>query len=81
MNHTACLHNTARRLRYLRAYPHLSTATGYQAPEAKEAAASAYDWALRIVLDEFGLSSTPDWARLYHGPANELHENQPEVSA
>lgn len=81
MNNNACLYNAARRLRHLRANPHYQTSNGVLSPAAAEGAASAYDWALRVLLDEFGLSSTADWAPLYHGPAGELHENQPEVSA
>ncbi len=81
MNQTACLFNAARRLRYLRSFPHFSTASGVMSDAQREAAATAVDWALRIVLDEFGQTSTPEWSALYHGPAGEHHENQPEISA
>jgi hypothetical protein len=80
-NPAASLHNAARRLRYLRAYPHLSTAAGVQTPAEKAAAAAAFDWALRVLLDECGLSSTPEWSAHYYGPAGELQENDPLISA
>ena len=66
LNPTACLYNAARRLRYLRAHPY-TCATGKE-PTASE----AFDYALRVVLDEFMMGGTPEWMHLYHRSPDEF---------
>jgi hypothetical protein len=59
-NPTACLYNAARRLRYLREFP-------FTCSDGREPTTSdAFDYALRVVLDEFMLGGTPDWMNLYN---------------
>lgn len=65
-NQTACLYNAARRLRYLRAFPF--TCSNGQEPTAAE----CFDYALRVMLDEFMAGGTPEWAHLYHESAAEV---------
>lgn len=65
INHKACLHNVARRLRYLHAFPY--TCSDGKPPTASE----AFDYALRVVLDEFMTGGTPEWTDLYHGSLKE----------
>lgn len=61
----ACL---ARRLRYLRRHPNPST---YQAgnDQIRLGMAYAYEYALRVVIDEFGLRD--EFHSLFYGPQGE----------
>ena len=67
-NPSACLATAARRLRYLRRYPNHFT---YQASneQVKLGMAYAYEYALRVLIDEFG--ATDQWHALFYGPQNE----------
>lgn len=71
MNSSACLANTARRLRYLRANPNPFT---YQASneQIRLGMAYAYEYALRVLIDEFGANE--QFAALFYGPQNEQTE-------
>lgn len=65
-NPTASLYRAARRLRYLREFPF--TCSSGQPPTPSD----CFDYALRVMLDEFLLGGTPEWAHLYHSPAGEF---------
>lgn len=64
----AALRTAARRLRYLRRFPN---PYGYQAnnEQIKLGMAYAYEYALRVLIDEFGAQA--DWAELFYGPQGE----------
>lgn len=58
----------ARRLRYLRRYP--PDACGrVMSPAQQESAAMAYEYALRVFIDELG--AAPDFHALFYGPQGE----------
>jgi hypothetical protein len=66
-NPTASLYCAARRLRYLREFPF--TCSNGKEPTTSE----AFDYALRVMLDEFMLGGTPEWSHLYHSPDGEFN--------
>lgn len=67
-NPAASLATAARRLRYLRRYPNPFS---YQAnnEQVKLGMAYAYEYALRVLIDEFG--ATDQWHSLFYGPQEE----------
>jgi hypothetical protein len=68
-NPTASLYAAARRLRYLREFPF--TCSNGKEPTTAE----AFDYALRVMLDEFMLGGTPEWQHLYHVRSGEFRQN------
>lgn len=64
----AALRTAARRLRYLRRYPNPFSYQS-QRPDIRLGMAYAYEYALRVLIDEFG--ATADFAALYYGPQGE----------
>ena len=64
----ACLHTLARRLRCLRRYP--NHASGQWGTDYTTGMAHAYDYALRVALDEFHINGD-DWFGLMYGPQGE----------
>jgi hypothetical protein len=68
VNATAALANAARRLRYLRRAPNPFT---YQSnnEQIKLGMAYAYEYALRVVIDEF--SAQENFHALFYGPQSE----------
>lgn len=64
----ACLNTLARRLRSLRRYP--NHASGQWGEDYTTGMAHAYEYALRILLDEFHISGD-DWFALMYGPQRE----------
>jgi hypothetical protein len=64
MSINACLNTAARRLRYLRTRPVEPYGKTYT-PAEIAAAAFAYEYALRVVVDEFGRND--DLAALMYG--------------
>ena len=67
----ACLHTLARRLRYLRRYP--NPADGNWGKDYTTGMAHGYEYALRVLLDEFHISGD-DWWYLMYGPQSEYPE-------
>jgi hypothetical protein len=67
-NPTAALQTAARRLRYLRRHPQPFT---YQSnsPEIRLGMAMAYEYALRVLIDEFGARDS--FHGLFYGPQGE----------
>lgn len=67
----ACLHTAARRLRWLRRNP--NHAYGLQSGDDYNAGmAHAYEYALRVLLDEFHIQRTDNkWFELMYGPQGE----------
>ena len=66
----ACLHTLARRLRCLRRYP--NHASGNWGEDYTTGMAHAYDYALRVLLDEFHIDTTSScWFALMYGPQGE----------
>jgi len=74
INANACLVNAARRLRYLRRFPQPFT---YQAEseQIKLGMAYAYEYALRVLIDEFG--ATEQFHSLFYGPQGEDPDQSP----
>lgn len=66
VNVDACLSNAARRLRYLRTFP-FTCANGEQPTPAE-----CFDYALRVMLDEFMQGGTSAWHHLYHHTEGEF---------
>jgi hypothetical protein len=68
VNPTASLATAARRLRYLRRHPNPSS---YHAdsPAVRLGMAYAYEYALRVLIDEFGQQDS--FHSLFYGPQNE----------
>lgn len=64
----AALRTAARRLRYLRRYPNPCSYQS-QRPDIRLGMAYAYEYALRVLIDEFGAAA--DFAALYYGPQGE----------
>ena len=79
MSVKACLGTTARRLRYLRRHPN----TEYWVKDKDDAIgeafnkgmSSAYEYALRVILDEFGITEGEWFAHMY-GPQLEDQDLQ-----
>ena len=67
-NSQACLATAARRLRYLRRFPQPFTSQA-SSPEIKLGMAMAYEYALRVLIDEFGAED--DFHALFYGPQSE----------
>jgi hypothetical protein len=67
VNSKACLQLTARRLRYLRRYPNPSTFHNSEA--IRLGMALAYEYALRVLIDEFGAAD--EFHALFYGPQGE----------
>ena len=67
-NPTAALQTTARRLRYLRRCPN-SFSYHSDNPQVCLGMAVAYEYALRILIDEFGAGDS--FHALFYGPQNE----------
>ena len=67
-NSQACLATAAQRLRYLRRFPQPFT---YQASneQVKLGMALAYEYALRVLIDEFGAGD--EFHALFYGPQSE----------
>lgn len=67
-NPTAALQTAARRLRYLRRHPQPFT---YQSnsPKVRLGMAMAYEYALRVLIDEFGAQDS--FHGLFYGPQGE----------
>ena len=67
-NSHACLSTAARRLRYLRRFPQPYS---YQAgnDQIKLGMAMAYEYALRVLIDEFGAGD--EFCALFYGPQSE----------
>lgn len=70
-NSQAALETAARRLRYLRRFPQPYT---YQASndQIKLGMAMAYEYALRVLIDEFGADD--EFHALFYGPQFEDHD-------
>ena len=70
-NSQACLSTAARRLRYLRRFPQPYS---YQASndQIKLGMAMAYEYALRVLIDEFGAGD--EFFSLFYGPQSEDQE-------
>ena len=68
VNPQTSLQTAARRLRYLRRHPN---SYSYQASneQIKLGMAYAYEYALRVLIDEFGASA--DFHSLFYGPQGE----------
>lgn len=64
----AALRTAARRLRYLRRYPN-SHSYQSQRPDIRLGMAYAYEYALRMLIDEFGAAA--DFVELFYGPQGE----------
>lgn len=64
----AALRTAARRLRYLRRHPNPCSYQS-QRPDIRLGMAYAYEYALRVLIDEFG--ATADFSALYYGPEGE----------
>ena len=77
MSTTACLSTTARRLRYLRRHPNTEYWVKDDAiGEAfNKGMSSAYEYALRVILDEFGITEGEWFAHMY-GPQLEDQDLQ-----
>lgn len=77
MSSTACLSTTARRLRYLRRHPNTEcwVRNDSQGEAFNRGMASAYEYALRVVLDEFGITDGEWFAHMY-GPQLEDQDIQ-----
>lgn len=73
MNTTACLHTTARRLRFLRRHP--NPYIGQQSPTYCQGMAHAYEYALRVILDEFCIKDG-EWHTAMYGPQSEDQDLQ-----
>lgn len=67
-NVPAALRTAARRLRYLRRYPNPFSYQS-QRPDIRLGMAYAYEYALRMLIDEFGAQA--DFAALFYGPQGE----------
>ena len=65
------LHTTARRLRYLRRYP--NPVSGNWGDDYKTGMAHGYEYALRVLLDEFHIYGDDwnNWYALMYGPQGE----------
>jgi hypothetical protein len=76
INARACLRVAARRLRYLRRYPSPHT---YETntEQVRLGMAYAYENALRVIIDEFGL--TEEFHSLFYGPQNEDPDLQGQI--
>lgn len=68
VNSQAALATAARRLRYLRRYPNPFSYQSHN-EQVKLGMAYAYEYALRVLIDEFG--ATDQWQALFYGPQGE----------
>ena len=78
MSVTACLGTTARRLRYLRRHPNTEYWVKDDAiGEAfNKGMSSAYEYALRVILDEFGITEDEWFAHMYGPQIAKFHTTQ-----
>lgn len=66
------LHTAARRLRWLRRNPKFAYGL-YASDEYRSGVAHGYEYALRVLLDEFHIKGDPWWELMY-GPQHEYPE-------
>ena len=64
----ASLQTTSRRLRFLRRHPNI--ASGNWGRDYETGMSHAYEYALRLLLDEFHIKGD-DWFQLMYGPQGE----------
>jgi hypothetical protein len=76
INASACLANTARRLRHLRRFPNPFS---YQAhsEQIRLGMAYGYEYALRVLIDEFGADE--NFHSLFYGPQGEDTDTQGQI--